>query len=189
MIQTRVKEKIGEFLELTEIEKVKPELTEYLTTYLKQYNQMAETYAWINSKLDKQQRQEWERTIHSLKIVVLALDAGFDPITPPLSWVSGQLTQYLAPIPEQVRKQIDLAVPIFGEQQILIYDPNIEHFRRPRQTDPLVIGFVNLAMERLNFLIGKWDLNADLKFIERQLSSYQASWVNKDGRVKNLRTI
>lgn len=144
----------------------KPDLQDFLGTYIRQRNEALATYEWIKGKLDGNQDWEWRRTIQSLETVCKALDAGFDPITPPRNWASGQLLQYLAPIPEQVRKAIDKAEPVFEQAQILIYDPNREHFARPRKTDPMAVGFVDLADNRLHFLIGLWDLAADLKFIK-----------------------
>lgn len=147
-------------------EKVKEGLGDYLDTYVRQYNQMVETFEWMKDKLDFQRSEEWKRTIDSLKKICQALDAGFDPTTPPKNWASGLLVQYIAPIPKNVRDSIEKAEPIFGRQQILIYDPNEEHFQRPKNYDPLAIGFINLADKRHHFLIGAWDLEADLKFIE-----------------------
>jgi hypothetical protein len=114
---------------------VKLELKEYLDTYLGQYNDMVQTYDWIRPRLNSAQVREWERTIKSLGIVCHALDAGFDPGTPPKNWASGLLFQYMAPIPTYVREAIDKAEPIFGKDHLLIYDPNTEHFQRPKQTD------------------------------------------------------
>lgn len=150
---------------ITDSNCVKLELKDYLTTYVNQYNQMVETFEWMKDKLDYSRKQEWERTIHSLKTICMALDAGFEPKEPPRNWSSGQLIQYLAPIPEKVREAITKAEPIFGNSQILIYDPNTEHFSRPRSYDPMAFGFINLANQRHHFLIGAWDLDKDLKFI------------------------
>jgi hypothetical protein len=158
-----VKEKTIELINTTEL---KVELGDYLKTYVDQYNSMVSTYEWMKVKLDWRQQQLWESTIASLKTVCCALDAGFEPTTPPRNWSSGLLIQYVAPIPEEVRKSIDKAEAIFGRQQILIYDPNTEHFQRPKVIDPIVVGFVTLADERLNFLVGQWDLKDDLKFIK-----------------------
>jgi len=160
--------KVGDFqqIEVKEKEKIKPALVDYLNTYATQYNDMIATFIWMQDKLNSSQKEEWRRTIRSLGTICRALDLGFDPIRPPRNWSSGQLVQYLAPIPEIVRKQIDLAEPIFGKQQILIYDPNPEHFRRPKVRDPMAIGFVDLTDQRLHFLVGAWDLAEDLKFIE-----------------------
>ena len=160
-----VKEKT---LELVKVEDIFPELGDYLKTYVQQYNQMVETYEWMKAKLNTTQRLEWEKSIKALKDVCLALDAGFSPTTPPRNWASGQLIQYMAPIPQHVREAIDKAEPIFGRSRILVYDPNVEHFQRPKKLDPLAIGFVDLAEQRLHFLIGQWDLASDLKFIEGQ---------------------
>lgn len=141
-------------------------LKDYLQTYQAQLEGMEATFAWAKRRLTPQQRQEWERTIESIKVVCRVLDAGFEPINPPRNWSSGVLNQYLAPIPEAVRERIDRALPVFGPQHILIYDPNEEHFSRPKHTDPLVVGYCDLAQQRLHFLIGQWDLGADLKFIK-----------------------
>jgi len=150
---------------IKDVSNVKPELKTYLETYTKQYTLMSQTYDWIKQKLDTARQQEWERTISSLKKICLALDAGFEPKEPPRNWSSGQLIQYLAPVPEDVQKDIDKAEIIFGRSQILIYDPNTEHFSRPKKYDPMVFGFINLANQRHHFLIGAWDLDKDLKFI------------------------
>lgn len=162
-------------LELVEPSTEKTELREFITTYLQQHNEMAATFEWLRPKLERQQREEWERTVRALEVVVRALDAGFDPTTPPKNWASGQLVQFLAPIPEHVRDNITRAEPIFGLAHILIYDPNTEHFSRPRKTDPLALGFVDLAAQRLHFLIGQWDIKADLKWIEGSPRLNQAS--------------
>ena len=163
-----LQEKVGEFqpIVIEEKEKLKPSVIDYLDTYSRQYNDMIATFIWIKDKLSSSQIAEWRQTIRSLEQICRALDSGFDPVTPPKNWSSGQLVQYLAPIPENVRKQIDLAEPVFGRQQILIYDPNPEHFRRPKVRDPMAVGFVNLTDLRIHFLIGAWDLAEDLKFIE-----------------------
>ena len=153
-------------IEVIETQDVKEELRDFLTTYVEQHQQMLETYRWIKDKLSGWQQVEWERTIKALSDTCRALDAGFDPITPPKNWSSGQLIQYLAPVPERVRESIDKAEPIFGRERILIYDPNVEHFQRPRKIDPMAIGFIDLARQRLHFLIGQWDIKADLKFIK-----------------------
>ncbi len=141
-------------------------LVSYLDTYRRQYQEMTETYKWMKEHLDLARRRDWENTIEALATVVKALEADFEPVTPPRNWASGTLTQYLAPIPEQVRAHIDTAKPIFGIGRILIYDPNVEHFQRPHNYDPMVVGFVNLAGTRLHFLIGLWNIATDLKFIE-----------------------
>jgi hypothetical protein len=141
-------------------------LTGYLSTYVKLYNDSMETYSWMKEKLNNAQKSEWERTIKSLREICMALDAGFGPVTPPRNWASGQLFQYVAPIPQHVRDWIDKAEPIFGLNRILIYDPNVEHFKRPKQTDPLAVAFVDLAEDRIFFEIGRWDIDGDLKFID-----------------------
>jgi len=141
-------------------------LAGYLSTYVKLYNDSMETYSWMKEKLNNTQKSEWERTIKSLREICMALDAGFGPVTPPRNWASGQLFQYVAPIPQHVRDWIDKAGPIFGLSRILIYDPNVEHFKRPKQTDPLAVAFVDLAEDRIFFEIGRWDIDGDLKFID-----------------------
>ena len=138
----------------------------FLDSYRRQHSEMSSTYMWMKPRLTTAQRGEWERTINALDTVVKALEAGFAPITPPRNWASGVLLQYIAPIPEGVRESISQAEPIFGLGRILIYDPNTEHFQRPQNYDPMAIGFVDLATQRLHFLIGLWDIKADLKFIE-----------------------
>ena len=153
-------------IEVETTEDVKEELREFLDTYASQYKEMTETYKWIKDKLNREQRLEWERTVEAPRDICKALDLGFDPATPPRNWASGQLVQYVAPIPADVREKIDLAEPIFGRNRILIYDPNKEHFQRPKVVDPIVLGFIDLARERLHFLIGQWDLKADLNFIK-----------------------
>jgi len=150
----------------TLIEPTTDKLRDYLDTYLSQHNEMSQTYLWLKSKLTSDQIREWERTIDALLTVTRALDAGFDPITPPKNWASGLLIQYIAPIPQHVREAIDKAEDIFGRHRILIYDPNEEHFQRPRKTDPMAVGFVDLARQRLHFLLGAWDIKADLKWID-----------------------
>ncbi len=141
-------------------------LGDYLATYIKLYNDTVATYNWIKDKIDTTRQREWLATIDSLKVIVLALQAGFSPATPPRNWASGQLERYLAPIPGEVRQQIDKAIPIFGPARIIIFDPNTEHFERPKKTDPICTGFVDLADMRHHFLVGHWDLSADLKFLE-----------------------
>ena len=145
---------------------VKTDLVDYLETYVRQFNQMSDAYKWIKDKLTFGQKQEWERTIKSISTVCQALNAGFEPFVPNANWASGQLFQYIAPMPDNVRKKIDVAVPIFGEQQILIYDPGVEHFRRPRNYVPVAIGFVTVANQRLQFCIGMWNIDKDPKFID-----------------------
>lgn len=167
-------------------EKVKEGLGDYLDTYVRQYNQMVETFEWMKDKLDFQRSEEWKRTIDSLKKICQALDAGFDPTTPPKNWASGLLVQYIAPIPKNVRDSIEKAEPIFGRQQILIYDPNEEHFQRPKNYDPLAIGFINLADKRHHFLIGAWDLEADLKFIEVKPSRGKLPMKESSENIDNL---
>lgn len=169
MIELREKE-----IAVIEPSTEKLELKTYLDTYIRQRNQMVSTYEWMKPKLNAMQCHEWDRTIKALETVCKVLDAGFDPIAPPKNWASGLLIQYLAPIPEQVREAIDRAEPIFGRDRILIYDPNAEHFQRPRKTDPLAIGFIDLAAQRLHFLIGQWNLEADLKFIKGSRRLQQA---------------
>lgn len=160
--------KVEEGIELLGGSEVKVELGDYLDTYIRQHNDLLATFRWIRDKLNEGQRREWQRTITALKDVCLALDAGFDPVTPPRNWSSGQLLQYLAPIPDHVRDAIDRAEPIFGTGRLLVHDPNAEHFVRPRITDPMVTGFIDLADQRLHFLVGQWDLATDLKFIKGQ---------------------
>jgi hypothetical protein len=150
-------------------------LVDYLSTYVKLYNDSVETYSWMKDKLNNTQKSEWERTIKSLREICLALDAGFGPVTPPRNWASGQLFQYVAPIPQHVRDWIDKAEPIFGLNRILIYDPNVEHFKRPKQTDPLAVAFVDLAEDRIFFEIGRWDIDGDLKFIDVRKDSKRIS--------------
>jgi hypothetical protein len=150
-------------------------LSDYLSTYVKLYNDSMETYSWMKEKLNTTQRNEWERTIKSLREICMALDAGFGPVTPPRNWASGQLFQYVAPIPQHVRDWIDKAEPIFGLNRILIYDPNVEHFKRPKQTDPLAVAFVDLAEDRIFFEIGRWDIDGDLKFIDVRKDSKRIS--------------
>jgi hypothetical protein len=150
-------------------------LVDYLSTYVKLYNDSMETYSWMKEKLNTTQRNEWERTIKSLREICMALDAGFGPVTPPRNWASGQLFQYVAPIPQHVRDWIDKAEPIFGLNRILIYDPNVEHFKRPKQTDPLAVAFVDLAEDRIFFEIGRWDIDGDLKFIDVRKDSKRIS--------------
>ena len=150
-------------------------LSDYLSTYVKLYNDSMETYSWMKEKLNNHQKSEWERTIKSLREICMALDAGFGPVTPPRNWASGQLFQYVAPIPQYVRDWIDKAEPIFGLNRILIYDPNVEHFKRPKQTDPLAVAFVDLAEDRIFFEIGRWDIDGDLKFIDVRKDSKRIS--------------
>lgn len=161
MIEVKEKEIV-----LVSKEGVSEGLTGYLSTYVKLYNDSMETYSWMKEKLNNAQKSEWERTIKSLREICMALDAGFGPVTPPRNWASGQLFQYVAPIPQHVRDWIDKAEPIFGLNRILIYDPNVEHFKRPKQTDPLAVAFVDLAEDRIFFEIGRWDIDGDLKFID-----------------------
>ena len=166
----KVEEKVSgdttkSLLKLVEPIPEKLEVREYLDTYLQLHNNMVQTYEWMKSKLDHWQKQEWDKTVEALNDIVRALDAGFEPCTPPRNWASGQLVQYIAPIPEQVRRKIDIAESIFGKGRLLIYDPNVAHFSRPKKTDPLAIGFIDLAEERIHFLVGQWDLAGDLKFI------------------------
>ena len=188
-----LEKKVGEFrlLDVKEKENIKTSLIDYLDTYARQYNEMVDTFAWIQDKLSYDQKRAWQDTIRSLEVICRALDTGFDPIVPPKNWSSGQLIQYIAPIPENVRKQIDLAEPIFSRQQILIYDPNPEHFRRPKVRDPMAIGFVNLTDQRIHFLIGSWNLAEDLKFIEfpkeRKSNPVNKSVTNINELMKELR--
>ena len=161
MIEVKEKEIV-----LVSKEGVSEGLVDYLSTYVKLYNDSMETYSWMKEKLNNTQKSEWERTIKSLREICMALDAGFGPVTPPRNWASGQLFQYVAPIPQHVRDWIDKAEPIFGLNRILIYDPNVEHFKRPKQTDPLAVAFVDLAEDRIFFEIGRWDIDGDLKFID-----------------------
>ena len=142
------------------------QISDYVDTYRKQLVDTKEPYEWIKNKLTKDRQLEWEKTINALTKVCQVLENGFEPCTPPRNWASGQLEHYLAPIPNQVTQRIDIAEPIFGKGHILIYDPNTEHFSRPKFVDPLVVGFIDLAQQRLRFLIGQWDLDADLKFIK-----------------------
>jgi hypothetical protein len=141
-------------------------LGDYLSTYVKLYNDTVGTFEWIKDKVARMQRREWEATIKSLKEIVLVLQAGFSPCTPPKNWASGALIQYLAPIPAHVRENIDKAEPILGLNRILVFDPNTEHFQRPKKTDPVCTGFVDLADTRHHFLLGMWDLDADMKFMD-----------------------
>ena len=161
MIEVKEKEIV-----LVSKEGVSEGLADYLSTYVKLYNDSMETYSWMKEKLNNTQKSEWERTIKSLREICMALDAGFGPVTPPRNWASGQLFQYVAPIPQHVRDWIDKAEPIFGLNRILIYDPNVEHFKRPKQTDPLAVAFVDLAEDIIFFEIGRWDIDGDLKFID-----------------------
>ena len=170
MIEVKEKEIV-----LVNKEGVSEGLTGYLSTYIKLYNDSQETYTWMKEKLNGTQRNEWERTIKSLGEICRALDAGFGPVTPPRNWASGQLFQYVAPIPQHVRDWIDKAGPIFGLNRILIYDPNVEHFKRPKQTDPLAVAFVDLAEDRIFFEIGRWDIDGDLKFIDVRKDSRRIS--------------
>lgn len=170
MIEVKEKEIV-----LVSKEGVSEGLSDYLSTYVKLYNDSMETYSWMKEKLNNTQKSEWERTIKSLREICLALDAGFGPVTPPRNWASGQLFQYVAPIPQHVRDWIDKAEPIFGLNRILIYDPNVEHFKRPKQTDPLAVAFVDLAEDRIFFEIGRWDIDGDLKFIDVRKDSRRIS--------------
>lgn len=144
----------------------KCELKGYLQTYLELHNNMLETKEWMWPRLNGTQQKEWNDTLRSLNIVCRALDAGFDPCIPPQDWGSGLLTQYIAPVPAEVRSKIDLAIPIFGERNILIYDPNPDHFIKPVKVDPMAVGVVHLAGQRHDFCIGLWDIKADMKFLK-----------------------
>ena len=176
-------------LDLVDLIGVPNNLQDYLTTYHRQYNEMVETYAWMESRLNASQKPDWKRTIQGLLTICMALDAGFSPVTPPKNWSSGQLFQYIAPIPEEVREKINIAETIFSKQQMLIYDPNSDHFQRPKVIDPLVVGFVDLASLRHHFLIGQWDLAADLSFLENgeSVRSMERSSRNVEGLVRILK--
>lgn len=112
------------------------------------------------------QCRAWEQLLRGLQTVCQALDAGFDPWTPPKGWGHGLLDTYMSPIPLAVREAVERAIPLFGFRAIEVYDPNPAHFVKPRKLDPLVLGHVDLAEQRLYFLVGQWDIPADMKFIE-----------------------
>lgn len=155
-------------VEVVNREEVKVDLGDFLDTYVQQHNELAATFEWMKPQLDARRKAVWVFLLDHLKVVCRALDAGFDPYTPPKDWGHALVVNYVAPIPAEVRAALDVAIPIFGRGNVEIYDPNPEHFVKPRVIDPLALGSVALGERVLQFLIGKWDLPADLKFIEGQ---------------------
>lgn len=148
-----------------------------LTTYVDTYNQQLETYLWMKEKgyLAGNERQ-WRTTLEGLRTIARALDAGFDPYTPPADWFSGVMARYNGPIPSEVRAKIDIAVPIFGANRILIHDPRAERFQKV--LDPIATGHVDLEGIRTHFLLGQWDLDEDFKFIEGQQKAREQAALN-----------
>ena len=144
-----------------------PQLKDLLETYVLQHNEALATYRWMQEQklLSLAQGRAWDRLLEGLQRVCRALDAGFDPWAPP-DWGHGNIASYMAPIPQSVREAIQRAIPIFGLPTIEVYDPNPAHFVKPRKLDPLVLGHVDVAEQRLHFLIGQWDIPTDMKFIE-----------------------
>ena len=160
-----------EALVLEKVEQVKPELKDFLETYVKEYNQLQETYLWIKGKLGQREKTQWENNLFALRTICRALDVGFDPYTPPAKWHSGTLSEYRGAIPAPVREKINLALPVFGSEHVLIYDPNPERFVKPRVIDPVAVGETTLEGRRYSFLIGAWDLEKDRKYLEGQRAS------------------
>jgi len=131
-----------------------------IRSYVSLHNDLLETKEWMRSR---QIGVERGAELRSLCIVAQALDAGFDPFTPPPTWFNGPLAQYTGSIPEHVRVKIDIALPIFGAGLIIVHDPRPDTFRRA--VDPIVTGHVILGQRDQHFLIAQWDLDQDLKYL------------------------
>lgn len=144
-----------------------PPESDLLDTYIKEHNELLETYQWLRGKLTAAQQRAWETNIKALSTLCRALEAGFDPFVTPKGWHKGRLTQYTAAIPADVREALDVALPIFGQDNVYIVDPNADHFVKPEVRDPAAVGEIRLATGQMfQLLIGCWDLAEDRQYIE-----------------------
>lgn len=129
------------------------------------YNEAQDTYRWLQPRMGSQVRQEWKLVLKGLERICRALDAGYEPISPP-AWPHGLLPSYLGVIPRKVRVEAMRASRIFGEDELLVYDPHAHHFIEQRDQDPMLVGVVRVGREeRVHFLIARWDLQGDLSLL------------------------
>lgn len=142
-----------------------PETLEMARSYAELHNETLATLEWMLDKklLNETSQAQWRQTLQSLRTISLALQAGFEPFTPPTTWNSGSLATYRGPIPDHVRQRIETALPIFGDRAVTVYDPRPNRF--VPAIDPIVCGEVTLEGQKHSFLIGQWDLDQDLRYL------------------------
>lgn len=132
---------------------------------VRRYNEAQETFRWLHPRVAPEGRQEWKRVLKGLEQVCRAIDAGYEPISPP-EWPHGLLPSYLGVIPREAREEAQRASRIFGENDILVFDPYAHHFIERRSQDPMLVGVVHVGREeRVHFLIAHWDLQGDLSLL------------------------
>lgn len=163
---------------------------ELIESYVKQHNELRKTMEWMHSEgiLHSRDKPAWEQTLKALSQIAQALDAGFDPFTPPPAWFSGQLSTYRGAVPEQVRPLVSKARPIFGDSGLTVHDPRPDRFQPA--LDPIITGDVTLEGKKHCFLVAQWDLDQDLRYltegnqlgtmreqIARSLAEHNSRWV------------
>ena len=160
-------------IEIVEITR-EGESADLLRSYVQLHNERLETMEWLKKKSGQRHLGDAKWDLEAMRRVVLALDAGFDPYTPPPTWHKGQLITYRGTIPPRAREQIEIAIPIFrplwnreypegGPHGISIYDPRPDMFRPA--LCPIATGYVRLSDQLHHFLIAQWDLDQDLKYL------------------------
>lgn len=135
-----------------------------LKSYVQLHNETLKTMEWMKAKGFLSNRSwDWTNTLEGLEKISRALDAGYDPFTPPPTWSSGPIATYVGPIPEAVWPLVEKAKPIFGADFITVHDPRPDRFQRA--IDPIITGDIVFQNKRQCFLVAQWDLDQDIKYL------------------------
>jgi len=117
---------------------------------------------WEREYRQRRFEEAWKPPLDFVEKIFQALDAGFDPYTPP-NWLWCPLTDYYGSIPEGVMERIESALPIFGLRNIYILAP---HFQPWMARDPIVVGSIELNTDlKVRFFIGAWNLEEDRRAV------------------------
>lgn len=165
----------------------------YVQELLNEYaflRKQREGYAKTGNEIPAHLRQLVETSIKPIEALLKALDANFEPCTPP-PWLCGtiepqapsyysqpkdtfpqldgkgsrNMKQFIGLVPADAMQKWILAKPIFGAENIRVYSPHKEDFKTtPRivYRDPIMIGRIMHNGEAKFFRIAQWDLAKDL---------------------------
>lgn len=168
-----------------------PYAQELLNEYAFLHTQL-EGYAKIGNEVPTHLKKLVETSIKPLEALLKAIDADFEPCTPP-NWLCGtiephepvrygytqpkdsfpqldgktnrNIKQFIGLVPASAMEKWIIAKPIFGAENIRVYSPHKEDFKStPRivYRDPIMIGRIMHNGEAKFFRIAQWDLAKDL---------------------------